>query len=131
MAIKLKPGRQEVITARVTWTFGTGADVSAQAAYPAIQLPQGAVVLGGHLYVSGATSASATVAIGDTGVTNRYLGATSVAGTGLTALVPTGYVTPAQSTIDVLLGGATAAAAGTAELIVRYIRINRAEFTQG
>ena len=131
MAIKLNYGRQEVITARVTWTFGTGNDVATQAAFPAIQVPQGAIILGGHLYVSGATSASATAAIGDGIVTNRYLAATTVASTGLTVLVPTGYQYTAQDTIDVLIGGANPTASGTAELIIRYLRINRVEFSQG
>jgi len=131
MTIKLQSGRQEVITARVTWTFGTGADVPLQAVYPAIQVPEGAIILGGHLYVSDATTAAVTAAIGDGLVADRYLGATTAAATGLTALVPTGYKYLTQDTIDVTIAGADPAAAGVAELIVRYLRVNRVEFSQG
>jgi hypothetical protein len=131
MAIKLNTDRQEVITARVSWTFGSGKDVAAQGAYPAIQVPEGAIILGGHLYVDGATTASTTVAIGDSGAATRYLGATAVDATGLTALVPTGYKYTAQSNVLVTVAGATPAAAGTAELIIRYLKVNRTEFSQG
>jgi hypothetical protein len=131
MAIKLNTGRQEVITARVSWTFGTGADIAVQGVYPAIQVPQGAIVLGGHFYCDDATSSSVTITIGDSGSAARYLGSTSVNSTGLTALVPTGYQYTAQTNIAVTVGGADPAAAGNGELIIRYLRVNRAEFSQG
>jgi hypothetical protein len=131
MAIKLNTGRQEVITARVTWTFGTGKDIAATGAYPAIQVPEGAIILGGHLYCDDATTGSATVAIGDSGSTARYLGATAVDATGYTPLVPTGYKYTAQSNILVTVAGANTTDAGSAELIIRYLRVNRTEFSQG
>lgn len=130
--IKLDSGRQEVITARVSFTFGTGADVATQAAFPAIQVPQGAIILGGYIYVSDATSASVTAAIGDGITANRYLTANAIpASTGLVAIVPTGYQYLTQDTIDVTIAGADPVAAGVAELVVRYLRVKRAEFSQG
>jgi hypothetical protein len=102
-----------------------------QGAYAAIQVPEGAIILGGHLYCDDATSTSVTVAIGDSGSATRYLGATSVAATGYTALVPTGYKYTAQSNILVTVAGADPSDAGSAELIIRYLRVNRAEFSQG
>jgi hypothetical protein len=131
MAIKLNVGRQEVITARVAFTLGTGLDVSAQAAYAAIQVPQGAIILGGHVYVSAVTSASVKIAVGDAGLGTRYVSNVAADSTGLTALVPTGYQYTTQDNILVTISGATAATAGTAELIIRYLRVNRAEFSQG
>jgi hypothetical protein len=131
MSIKLQTGRQEVITARVAWTFGTGKDVLVQGAYPAIQVPKGAIILGGHVYVSDDTSASVTIAVGDAGSATRYVSGINGAAVALTALVPTGYQYTAQDNILVTIGGADPTATGAAELIVRYLVVNRVEFSQG
>jgi hypothetical protein len=131
MTIKLNTGRQEVITARVAWTFGTGADVAIQGAYPAIQVPFGTIILGGHVYVSGATSASVAIAVGDATVPTRYVSGINGAAAALTVLVPTGYTYPKQDNILVTISAADPAAAGTAELIIRYLVLKRVEFSQG
>jgi hypothetical protein len=131
MAITKKVGRQEVIAAKVDFTLGTGKDVSAVAVYGAIDVPEGAVVVGGYVNVSDATTATVDINIGDGGLSTRYASAVDAAATGLTALVPTGYKYTAADTIDVAITVAAAEAAGTAELVVLYIVANRTEFSQG
>jgi len=133
MAITKKPGRQEVISARVTFTLGTAAseDVGVIGVYGAIDVPEGAVVVGGSLVVSDATTATVDLDVGDGVTADRYLSGVDGAATGLTALVPTGYVYPAADTIDVSVTVADADAAGTAELIVNYVVDGRTAFSQG
>ena len=131
MAITKKAGRQEVISARVDFTFGTGADVPLIGVYPAIDVPQGAVVVSGFVYVSDATTATVDINIGDGGSSTRYVAAVDGAATGLTALVPTGYEYTAADTIDVAITVADPAAAGAATLVVNYVVDGRAAFSQG
>lgn len=132
MAITKKSGRQEIISAKVTWTFGdTDADIAVQGTYPAIDVPEGAVVVGGYLNITDATTATVDVSIGDGGSTARYASAVDGATVALTALTVTGYVYTAADTIDVLIATADPAAAGTAELVVNYVVDGRAAFSQG
>jgi hypothetical protein len=131
MAITKAPGRQEVVCARVTGTFGTGNDVAATGTYAAIDVPTGAVVVGGHLVISDATTATVDVHVGDGGVDNRYANNVDGAATGLTALVPTGYVYPAKDTIDIMIDTAAPEAAGAFELVVLYVVDGRVAFSQG
>jgi hypothetical protein len=131
MAITKNVARQELIVARVTGTFGTGYDVPLQAVYPAIEIPQNAVVVGGHLVVDDVTSASVVAAVGDGLAGTRYGSSISCNALALTALVPTGYKYTVQDTIDITISGATPAAYGTFELVVEYIVDGRAEFSQG
>jgi hypothetical protein len=131
MAIIKDFGRQELIVARVTGTFGTGYNVPLQAVYPAIEVPQGAVIVGGHFVVSDVTTASVAVAIGDGTLGTRYASGINANALGLTALVPTGYKYTVQDTIDITVSAATPAAYGTFELVVEYIVDGRAEFSQG
>ena len=131
MAITKNEGRQEVIAARVAGTFGTGADIAVQGTYAAVDVPEGAIVVGGHFVVSDATTATVDVHIGDGGVTNRYADNVDGAATGLTALTITGFKYTAADTIDILVDTADPAAAGTWELTVLYIVDGRAAFSQG
>lgn len=131
MAITKKAGRQAPITAKVSFTMGTGADVSAVAVYEAIEVPEGAIVTGGYLYISDATTATVDLNIGDGGSSTRYASAVDGAATGLTALVPTGYQYTAKDTIDIAITVAAAEAAGAGELVVTYIVDGREVFTQG
>jgi hypothetical protein len=131
MAITKNPARQELIVARVTGTFGTGYDVPLQAVYPAVEIPQNAVVVGGHFVVSDVTTASVAVAVGDGVSGTHYASGINGNALGLTALVPTGYKYPVQDTIDITVSAATPAAYGTFELVVEYIVDQRAEFSQG
>lgn len=131
MAITKKPGRQEVVSAKVTWTFGTGADVAVQGTYPAIDLPANAVVIGGYLNITDATTATVDVSVGDGGSATRYASAVDGAAVALTALTVTGYKYSEPDTIDVKITTADPAAAGTAELVVNYVVDGRAAFSQG
>ena len=131
MAITKKAGRQAPITAKVSFTLGTGADVSAVAVYEAIEVPEGAIVTGGYLLISDATTATVDLNIGDGGSSTRYASAVDGAATGLTALVPTGYQYTAKDTIDIAITVAAAEAAGAGELVVTYIVDGREVFTQG
>jgi hypothetical protein len=68
----------------LTATAGCTADV--------INLPPGSIVVGGAIVTETAfDTAGYDVAVGDSASATRYLAATDVKGTGLVALVPTGY----------------------------------------
>ena len=103
MAITKNAGRQEVIAARVTGTFGTGNDIAVAGTYPAIDIPAGAIVIGGNLVISDATTATVDVHIGDGVDDNRYADNVDGAATGLTALTLTGYKYTTPDTIDVMV----------------------------
>lgn len=129
MTITKDEGRQEVIAARVTGTFGTGG-VVATGTTEAIDVPAGAVVVGGHFNISDATTASVDVHVQSASLA-VYAADIDGAATGLTALVPTGYKYLTPDTIDLMVDTAAPAAAGTWELVVEYIEDGRACFSQG
>lgn len=131
MAITKDVGRQEVIAAMLTVTLGTGNDIAVAGTYGAIDVPEGAVVVGGYINISDATTATVDIHLGDGVVTNRYLDNIDGAATGLTALTITGYEYPTADTIDVLVDTADPAAAGQFELVVLYVVNGRAAFSQG
>jgi len=131
MAITKDVGRQEVIAAMLTVTLGTGNDIAVAGTYGAIDVPEGAVVIGGYINVSDATTATVDIHLGDGGVTNRYLDNIDGAATGLTALTITGYEYTTADTLDVLIDTADPAAAGQFELVVLYVVNGRAAFSQG
>lgn len=131
MAITKKSGRQEVIAAKVTGTFGTGNDIAVQGTYGAVDVPEGAIVVGGYFYISDATTATVDVHVGDGGATNRYADNVDGAATGVTALTITGYKYTAADTIDLLVDTADPAADGAWELVVEYIVDGRAAFSEG
>lgn len=131
MAITKNANRQEVIAAMLTVTLGTGNDIAATGTYGAIDVPEGAVIVGGFINVSDATTATVDIHLGDAGVTNRYLDNIDGASTGLTALTITGYEYTAPDTLDVLIDTADPTAAGQFELVVLYVVNGRAAFTQG
>lgn len=61
--------------------------------FKVIPLPIGATVIGGSVVTHTAFDTAAyAVTVGDSGSATRYLGSTDKKGTGVTALVPTGYV---------------------------------------
>jgi hypothetical protein len=131
MSITKNAGRQEVISAYVDVAL---ADLTSGAAAAAIDLPPGAVVVGGDVVVDTAfdSGTSDAIVVGDASVANRYLTSTSIAATGRTALVPTGFkVTAAQPAVAVTWTGVgTAATVGALRLRVDYIVRGRSFFTQ-
>lgn len=123
-------GRQDILHARAVLKTGTGYDTVTQGTFKCIAVPAGARVLSGYVVVSDATSSSVTITVGDGGSAARYLGSTSANSTGLTALVPTGYKYTEDDTIDIVVGGANAAADGVIELYVNYVIEGRSAFVQ-
>lgn len=137
MPIKKLSGRQEVIAATADFTF---ADVASGVYAAAVDIPGGAIVVGGHLAITTIFNSATTdqFSIGD------KVGAAAAAGTtyaaqsaditapGAVAIVPTGKKYTEPSTIGVVWTGAGAApTAGVARLTVQYIVDGRANFTQG
>jgi hypothetical protein len=123
-------GRQDILVARAIVKTGTGFDTVTQTTETCLAIPAGAIVVGGYIYVSDATTAAVTVTVGDGGSAARYLGATSAAAFGRTVLVPTGYKYTSDDTIDMVFGGADPAANGVIELVVEYIIEGRSAFVQ-
>lgn len=104
---KLKATRQAqyVLSSEFTFSFDdiltntSGVDVdggktnTAATSVAVIKLPYGATVVSGNVVTDTAFDAATfNVTVGDSGSANRYLGPTDKKGTGITALVPTGYV---------------------------------------
>lgn len=131
MAITKKSARQSPIVARVVVTLGTGADIGVQGTYAAIDVPANAIVIGGHINVSDASTATVDIHVGDGVNDNRYADNIDGGATGLTALTITGYKYTTADTIDIMVDTADPAAAGQFELVVMYIVDGRAEFAQG
>lgn len=93
-----------------------------------INLPNGAVVVGGQVTVITASdeTGTATIAVGDSASANRYLTATSIKSPGSTALTVTGYE-PAGLNIRVTLANQNGnAAAGKVRVTVMFIIKSRA-----
>lgn len=128
---------QNVLVAEFEFNFddtmansaGAVTDFEASDAKDVIDLPPGAIVVGGSLVVSTAynTTSTATLAIGDSGLATRYLGATNLKAAALTAIVPTGYKN--VSGLPVRLTLALADLAGTQGVVrvsVEYVIDGRA-----
>lgn len=111
--IKKTPGAQTVLAADFQFGYTTGGSdgvasdgilatngavvlvsAAANTVYDVINIPAGAQVVGGDVNVIAAvtTTATATLAVGDSASASRYLGATSIKAAARTALVPTGYI---------------------------------------
>lgn len=124
--------RQDVLAAKATVTFGTGGDITGGSTAVTKQLfaiPAGAIVTGGYVNVTDATSANVDIHI-QSGALAVYAANVDGAATGLTALVPTGYQYTADDTIDIMVDTADAAAVGSADVVVLYIVDGRSAFVQ-
>lgn len=135
MAITKNVGRQEVIAARVTFGYADLADDTG-VAEGAIQVPEGAIVIGGYVTVSEVfnSTTSDVMDVGDGVDPDRYSATPiSLTALGTTALDLTGYVYTAQDDIDVAwTAGATGTATtGAVEIVVEYIVATRAAFSEG
>jgi len=125
VAITKNSARQYPLVAEVTFTGGT--DVTAAGAYEAIDIPSGAIVVGGHLDVTTAFTDDVDIDIGDGVDPDRYsstiINADAVGRTALTldgGAADASYTYPALDTIDITIATATAAA-GVATLVVEYV----------
>jgi len=124
MAITLNPGRQEVIAAKVDIDY---TDVADGAAYPAVQLPAGAIVVGGFFVTTSAFDATTTLTL-SVG-SDTLLSAAPVDATGVDSITVTGTKYTVQDTVDFDLSGAVTQGAGT--LVIEYIVDGRAAFSEG
>lgn len=133
MSIKKNAGRQELIVATMLIAFG---DPTAYGtAEGAIDLPGGAVVVGGDVTVITPwnSATTATLKLGDAADDDRYTtAAIDLKTAGRTELTVTGYKTPVAGAINALLAQTGAAAtAGQARVTVEYFVEGRSAFTQG
>lgn len=132
---------QRVLVADFTWNFddtmvntvGNTVDFGkvnlggAAGKFDVINLPRGAVVIGGHLVVETAfDTAGYDITVGDSSVENRYLASTDVKATGVTALVPTGYHGTGQN-IRITMSSDDVCTTGKATLRVEYMIDDRAD----
>jgi hypothetical protein len=98
----------------------------------AINLPTGAIVIGGEVVTETAVSGSTAynVSVGDSVSATRYLSATDRVTAGRTALVPTGYVGNGEQIRVTVAPTVAAATAGKVTVRVQYIVRNRVNETQ-
>lgn len=137
MPITKKSGRQEVIAATADFSF---ADVTSGAYAAAVDVPAGAIVVGGHLAITtifnSATDDKFSIGdkVGAAAATNTTYAAQSadITAPGAVAIVPTGKKYTASATVGVVWTGTGAApTAGAGRLTVLYIVDGRAAFSQG
>lgn len=134
MAITKDAGRQWPLFAEVEITYKDLNDgaVVASIVEKAIDVPYGACIIGGQviideIFADADDTGTCTIAVGDGGVANRYLGDTDATDLGRTALVPTGYKYTAPDTIDVDFAIVSEALTrGKARLQVWYVIEDRA-----
>lgn len=137
MPITKKPGRQEVIAATADFTF---ADVASGTYAAAVDLPGGAIVVGGHLAITTIFNSATDdkFSIGDKVGANAAAAATyaaqsaDITAPGAVEIVPTGKKYTEPSTVGIVWTGTGAApSAGAGRLTVLYIVDGRAAFSQG
>ena len=127
-ALKKVNGRQYPLVAEVT--IGVANMNESAVAVTAIDLPYGAVVTGGAVIVDTAfDAATAVLDVGDAASANRYKNDVNIAATGLTALVPTGYVSDGAP-ILVTPVFADAVTVGSVRVQVTYVISGRAHEAQ-
>lgn len=98
----------------------------------AINLPTGAIVIGGEVVTETAVSGSTAynIKVGDSNDDDRYLSATDRVTAGRTALVPTGYVGNGEQIRVTVAPTVADATAGKVTVRVQYIVRNRVNETQ-
>lgn len=137
MPITKKSGRQEVIAATADFTY---ADVTDDTYMAAVDVPGGAIVVGGHLAITtifnSATDDKFSIGdkVGSASAAKETYAALSadITAAGAIAIVPTGKKYSEPSTVGVVWNGTgTAPTAGVGRLTVLYIVDGRAAFSQG
>lgn len=137
MPIKKISGRQGVIAATADFKFS---DLASGVYAPAVDVPGGAIVVGGHLAITEVFNSATDdkFSIGDqegsdAAVKTTYAALSAdIATPGAIALVPTGKKYTKSGTVGVAWTGTGAApTAGAGRLTVLYIVDGRAAFSQG
>lgn len=137
MTISKNSGRQEVIAATADFTF---ADLTSGAYADAVDVPPGAIVVGGHLAITtifnSGTDDKFSIGdkVGSAAATAATYAAQSadITAPGAVAIVPTGKKYAEPSTVGVVWTGTGAApTAGAGRLTVLYIVDGRAAFSHG
>ncbi len=137
MPIKKLSGRQEVIAATADFKFS---DLVSGVYAPAVELPGGAIVVGGHLAITEVFNSATDdkFSIGDQEGSDAAVKTTyavlsaDIAAPGAVALVPTGKKYAKTSTVGAAwTGTGTAPTAGAGRLTVLYIVDGRSAFSQG
>lgn len=131
MAITTNVNRQQSRWASVDVSYSA---LTSGAAADAIKLPVGATIVGGAVVVNTAfnSATSDALVVGDSASANRYKTSFSIAATGRTALVPTGYLTLSTTRVVQVTwtGVSTAPSAGSFRLEVEYIVPGRGDAVQ-
>lgn len=127
MAITVNAGRQEVISAVQKID---GATVGAAGAQGGIQLPEGAIVLRGSVFIPTAFTGGADITIAAAGG-GLTIGATDAdVGTTGVGTVDGSVVGAGGATVDITTGGTTPTG-GLAYVVVEYVVAGRAAFSEG
>ena len=127
-ALKMANGRQYPLFAEVTIDVANMNDSAV--AVPAINLPYGAMVIGGNVITdTGFDAATATLAVGDSTLATRYVAAANIAAAGRVALVPTGYVSDG-GTLTVTPTFADPVTVGKVRVQIEYVIAGRAHEVQ-
>jgi len=132
MAITKDAGRQTVLNATVTFTGGT--DVAAVATYEAIDLPAGAIIVGGSFFTPNGFTGNGTIAINvgsNALVAAADYDAATYAAFDLATVDALNVALTANDTIDVVLAVAvlTEVSGETGRVSVDYIMEDRATET--
>jgi hypothetical protein len=131
MALTKDHGRQPVLSAKIPFTFN---DLTSGEITEAIDLPGGAYIVSGEVVITTAFDSATSDAIEVgllSGATDDLLSSTSIAATGITAIVPFAGALAATDTVTIewtQVGGGTSAGVGF--LRVDYVIDGRATDTQ-
>lgn len=128
MAITKNAGRQDVVCAMAEINFG---DVTTAVAAEAIDIPQGAIIIGGSLGVETAFNSDSSDHMVVTGPQGEaLLGSSDIQAAGPFDLLVTSKATTAAGTVTVTLTAVgTARTAGVVRLTVMYVVVDRAHFS--
>lgn len=101
----------------------TAFKASSGTVYDIFTLPPGAQVIGGDVTVQTISdeSGTATIIVGDSGSTNRYLTSTTIKTAARTALVPTGRVSTGEAIRITLANQNGDATVGKVKVVVAFI----------
>lgn len=131
MPLKISDGRQDSLWAVQTINFN---DLTSSVATVVMNLPIGAVVVGGAIVVNTPFNSATndTLSLGDSASATRYINAAAIRTSARGAIALSGYKTTAttRQMLATWTGTGAAPTAGSLDLHVEYIVIDRAEWTQ-